>query len=453
ADEIRSRGLSGWDALVLPGGGSRGMAGQIEPLGEEGARRVRAFVEAGGLYLGSCAGAFLGACVSRAFVEAFPYQRWLRLAPVRLWNDRDAWLGLESPGVGRVRVEVAPAARGHPVVAGLPDAFELTHYNGPMFLPSREAVEGARESVGLLRFVARTARFTPSEAFFGPSDAAGSLFDGGVAAGAWAAWAGRLGAGRVVLCGSHPEFGADPSLAAWDDGARLVANALLWQASRPDRPDGGAPPKRGRAHYGRPIDPEGVAEALRQARDEMLPVEGLVAGLAGVAAGRPAWLARDRAPSIFGEAPEVVWAKALSAIAADAREAVLGLGRLAEAVAASDWDLGDEADRRLLERIAFAASHRSRPEDGQDMGFEGIAELARLACRKLRAAAAGASFAPGPPGPFPYEGMDVNPYHLVASSYLGAVGIVAGARLLVQASAAWLDDHLAVREMRRAARR
>jgi glutamine amidotransferase-like uncharacterized protein len=53
---IRAGGLKGLSALAVSGGDTFAMA---EGLGNEGASAIEAFVRAGGIYLGSCAGAYL----------------------------------------------------------------------------------------------------------------------------------------------------------------------------------------------------------------------------------------------------------------------------------------------------------------------------------------------------------------------------------------------------------
>ncbi len=55
-EDLRRGDLSTLSAVLIGGGDVEGMARE---LGEEGARNLDAFVRAGGVYLGSCAGAYL----------------------------------------------------------------------------------------------------------------------------------------------------------------------------------------------------------------------------------------------------------------------------------------------------------------------------------------------------------------------------------------------------------
>jgi hypothetical protein len=76
------------------------------------------------------------------------------------------------------------------------------------------------------------------------------------------------------------------------------------------------------------------------------------------------------------------------------------------------------ADRLTLDERA--------PEWEQDGGYQGILALLRSAIRMCDTALANWDIELGPPaGPYGY--LTENPYHLVAGSYLAAIGLVAGA--------------------------
>ena len=116
--DILEGALTGFDALVVPGGGYRAMQGQIDPLGVAGARAIETYVREGGMYIGSCAGSYDAAVVAESFVRACPAQKEMQLLDARVWNENDTeWLGLQSPGVGVLRartvapVQSAPCAR------------------------------------------------------------------------------------------------------------------------------------------------------------------------------------------------------------------------------------------------------------------------------------------------------------------------------------------------------
>src|SRR6266508_2146839 len=113
--DILAGALRGFDAFVVPGGGYRAMLGQIEPLGARGARAIREYVEAAGMYIGCCAGSYCAAVAPRSFAEACPDQAEMSLLDAEVWNQADTeWLGLQSPGVGVLRAR--NAAPEHPVM-------------------------------------------------------------------------------------------------------------------------------------------------------------------------------------------------------------------------------------------------------------------------------------------------------------------------------------------------
>ena len=72
--DLAAGALDGFDAFVMPGGGYRAMFGQIEPLGPDGARRLREYVRGGGMYIGCCAGSYDAATVAQSFIDLCPAQ-------------------------------------------------------------------------------------------------------------------------------------------------------------------------------------------------------------------------------------------------------------------------------------------------------------------------------------------------------------------------------------------
>ena len=138
----------------MPGGGYRAMQGQLDPLGREGLRTIADYVRGGGLYVGCCAGSYSAAIAAPSFVATCPIQPELSLLDANVWNaDDSTFVGLRSPGIGVLRSRTV--ASGHPVMAGMPERFEIVHYNGPLFhgIAPLAVVEAAGE------------RFTPAEHF------------------------------------------------------------------------------------------------------------------------------------------------------------------------------------------------------------------------------------------------------------------------------------------------
>lgn len=391
-EDVRSGALAGFDAFVMPGGGYRAMLGQIEPLGRDGARALREYVHAGGMYIGCCAGSYDAATVAKSFLDLCPAQEDMCLSGATVWNDGGEEWGLRSPGVGVLRAEtVAPE---HPVMAGMPATFEIAHYNGPFF----------RGATPLARVAGRTERFTPWEDMLDRrSDR--PLVDEGAAEGVANIVADAAGDGRVVLFGSHPEFGFTIAMEDEQAPALMLRNAVEWQL----------------AASGSPARPEVDLYSYRNPGDEADGDPARVAALAKrlraltavirERADTPRWLAPAHAMSFFGLPPREIWDQSLDAI-----------DRLSAAAESG----APHTEPRVL-------SFRAPAEWELDGGYHGVVELLEQSVDLLERALATWHFDPGAETIDPYQYMEVSPYHLVAGSYLAAVGRVAAAALLCKA--------------------
>ncbi len=417
AEDVAAGRLDDLDVVVFPGGGALAMAGLLAPLGEAGAAAVRAWVERGGTYVGSCAGSVIPVALTGAADEAAPAARCLRLVDVPLANVGDATLGgLASPGVGRVDVRLDTT---HPFAAGLPERVELVHYNGPLF-------DVARAGAGVTAFawpVTATERFTPAERFLETPDApfaGATTFERCVAAGAATGVTQPLGAGRTVLFGSHPEFGLGPLCLGWGDGAELLVRALEAVA---------ADTSAGQARLARGADPHAAsaaaaawatvreapdaspAELARDAAAELARASTRFAALARADAG--GWLEPGYAASFHGVPARSAWAEELAAAAEACAAAADDLRALAD-------DLGPE-DVPWLDDV---------PRPGQDFGAMGLRQV--VATMHAQLDAAERLLAEPPLRPVhAYDLFDAHPFHLAMGSYLSAAGMAAAALLTV----------------------
>jgi hypothetical protein len=424
AEQIKAGALDGVDVIVFPGGGARAMGGMLDPLGTDGAAAVRAWVAQGGMYVGSCAGSFLPAIVGNAYWSAHPESRELHMVCARLANGVDSeWEGLTSPGVGVLEMEVSEPT--HWLARDLPARFRLVHYNGPMFVPVDPERHDPRLGTveGVARFVARTERFTPSEAFMGgAAGSAARVFDDGVGQGAFTAVATGFGEGLVVLYGSHPEFGVDAIQLGWGEGTRLFANALRHQASRRRGASGAVAGRRAPAGAG---DADRTREVLRTLAPRF---ERLSERFAAFAAEPPeAWLREGCVAGFMGRTPTGVWRDALASAA--------------EVTASTARYLASLADRTGAEIVDVAAFVDEDAPAGQDYGFMGLRQLATAIESAMDASAARLQ---EPPEclEHPYDQLDRHPYQLLASSYLSAAGLAACAALssaVVGARAGYLE--------------
>lgn len=383
ARAIAAGELDAFDVLIVPGGGLRGMGGLLTPLGQDGTRAVRRWVEAGGTYIGSCAGSFLPARWPEAFRREHAGLEAMQLLELPLAGDPDGpgnLLGVASPGVGAVELR----RTAHPLAAGLPERFLAVHYNGPCFLPP--------PGQGVATLVAHGEHFTPWERSLPDAPTTAPLLvDHLIRQGASAAAAAPCGRGQAVLFGSHPEFGFSALQLGWGQAARLLANALRTVRPRP--------------HHSEPA----------------LPEPGPQPTLSGLAA------AFDRASTRFrGWTPNSVeLAQAPGFQGKDAsglsQASLSEAGNLCGLVA---WTLRAPG----LSSLPQTARHwlSCEPEKGQDYGFVGLAQLAG----HLHALLDRAQAAPPPPVPTsPYSDWEHHPYHLTASSYLSAAGLAASAAL------------------------
>jgi hypothetical protein len=400
AEDVAAGRLAELDALIVPGGGAIAMAGQLAPLGADGAAAIRRWVEQGGAYVASCAGSVLPLALRGAADEALPLARHLRMLDVPMANEGDATLGgLASPGVGRIRVRVDAS---HPFSAGVPAEFEAVHYNGPLF-------DVGAGSVGVRAFAwpaAATGAFTPAERFLpGTADPAPDTLtlERCIAAGAATAIEAGLGRGRVILFGSHPEFGLGPLLLGWGDAARLLVNAL---ASLPR----GARPLDGPAWAGRPANAGRAAPDL--ARDAAAALERAAERFDRLAANPPNdWLAPEVAAAFHGRAAREAWSEDAAAAARVARVTARDLAALAPVLGTGDAPWLDDA-----------------PRADQDFGWTGLTQL----LERLHAMLDAVDAAPAAPAARPahaYDLFDRHPFHLAVGSYLSAAGLVAAAAL------------------------
>jgi hypothetical protein len=437
--EIRAGALDDLDVLIVPGGGTRAMHGQLEPLGEAGCRAIAEFVRRGGMYIGSCAGSYDCAVTPADFVQSCPMQRHLQLINARVWNDTSVQFGgLQSPGIGVVQVRTEQP--DHPVMYGMPSSFAIAHYNGPIFEPLTEwAVEGASDAVGLAAFAGWTEDFTPAEDFAGASGNGDTLLRRAIAAGRYAAVAGYLGTGRVVAFGSHPEFGFDLPMVQWSQPARMLANAVIWQATSSHA---ARPASRFAVQAASPIGlpvgsaltqvPVAAAEVREAARQVAVrPIEP-----------RPQWLTPAYALAFYGLAPDEIWRRSLADIQAMAGEIAALAERLhatVEALVATGTEEGLPGPLRAALGQVDRWLRDERPAEWhQDGGYQGVLALLRTAAQMCRMALDNWDVElPPPAGPYGY--LDRSPYHLVAGSYLAGVGCVAGALHLLRALQGELD--------------
>ncbi len=449
AEDVAAGRLADLDALVVPGGGAAAMAGLIAPLGEAGASAIRSWVERGGCYVGSCAGSVLPVALTGAADAAVPAARCLRLVDVPLANTGDEILGgLSSPGVGRIRVRLDLA---HPFSEGLPEVVELVHYNGPLFDVARAGRAGhagsersaGRDVTAFAWPLEATEAFTHAERFLEPStsfgvDAAPGSTTGArepvptlercIASGAATGVFSTFGNGRVLLFGSHPEFGLGPLGLGWADGETLLVRALevtLRDQGKCERPL----LLESEATWATcPARPDESALALaREAVDSLRRASQRFSALS--AEPPRGWLEPGYAASFHGTPASTAWGLELTAASEACAAAAADLADLAALIeGASAGEVGalSAADARWLD---------DAPRSGQDFGAMGLLQIASRLHSQLDEAERSAARPPVRPA-HAYDLFDSHPFHLAMGSYLSAAGMAAAALLAVALIAA-----------------
>jgi putative intracellular protease/amidase len=171
-EDIREGVLPLFRGVLFPGGGGRSIA---LALGPEGQEEVRRFVDAGGGYVGICAGAYLATCRIDEYLKmvgAFHGQPWRK-------------------GGGMVQVELTPEGRA--IFGDEFAAFETRYNNGPILVHEEGlAPEGDFPAINVLaHFRSATNRPDGTESVEMIDQAAIVTSD--------------YGQGRVLLISPHPE--------------------------------------------------------------------------------------------------------------------------------------------------------------------------------------------------------------------------------------------------------
>jgi glutamine amidotransferase-like uncharacterized protein len=195
-DEIQSGKLVDYDILIMPGGSG---GGQASALGSEGRKQVKEYVNAGGGFIGICAGGYLGAM---GWNDA---TRELELVNARL-HDLDNW----ARGKGTVVIEIT-GSDGAPR-----DEQKIWFENGPIYIPGNHPDLPAYHSLATFK--------TDMHAAEAP---AGEMM------GRDAIVCSKFGKGRVVLFSIHPEL--------TEGIPHILYNAVRWVSSSHSSREGESP--------------------------------------------------------------------------------------------------------------------------------------------------------------------------------------------------------------------
>jgi len=117
-DEIQQGVLTDFDVLIMPGGSA---SKQSKALGETGREAIKKFVNAGGGYVGICAGAYLAS-------SNYNWSLWLVNA--RVW-DRTHW----ARGTGQVTLCLSPDGCE---LLKADDRVDVYYGQGPLLMPDNQ---------------------------------------------------------------------------------------------------------------------------------------------------------------------------------------------------------------------------------------------------------------------------------------------------------------------------
>jgi len=160
-------GLDGYDVVIFTGGTS---ARQANTIGLVGREQVRRFIEAGGGYVGICAGAYL-ACDGFSWGLKILDAR----TPSSKWERGIAELKIESTDQGSK-------------LLGLPPETMVKYHNGPLLMPANNPAIPDFEPLTFFR-----------------TEIAKNGSPEGIMVNSPAVVLSRYGAGRVIVCSPHPE--------------------------------------------------------------------------------------------------------------------------------------------------------------------------------------------------------------------------------------------------------
>lgn len=191
-EDVRAGQLGSFEVLVMPGGsGSK----QAEMLQTSGCAAIRDFVDAGGGYVGICAGSYLASA---------QYSWSLNLINARVW-DRAHW----ARGTGTVTVGLSPLGGQffEPGEGQLAEPIAVYYGQGPLLVPGEHPELPRYEVLATYE-----------------SEVATKGAPVGAMVGTHAIIRGQFGSGRVICFSPHPEAPSGPQA--------LITRGVTWAAGK-----------------------------------------------------------------------------------------------------------------------------------------------------------------------------------------------------------------------------
>lgn len=441
--DIRSNILDYFDVFIMPGGGFKAMIGQLLPLGEEGIQKIVGFVRKGGIYIGSCAGAYNAAITPKGFTDTYPHQIKMQMINAKVWNEgiNTQWEGIESPGIGIIKVK--NCIPNHPVLWNLPQEFEVTHYNGPIFdLVNSYKIEGASMAVGLLSWSGYTENFTKSEEFLTSFSKEGEhLADKAIEEEKYASVIGYLDEGKVLLFGCHPEFGFTLMMDDIKEPIKLIANAILWHSSD-------CPLKLENDRFNEVYLKKNWSNLLYKEDNLLERVNQFLTEINNIISNlkskqeNPQWMSKEYSLSFFGKEPKEIWHTILNDCESIIEEIKKTNNDTLSLVQKGMKRHNNNPKFKNLCREWYNAITYNRLDVWrQDFGYQGVLTLLKNSKDFFKKAYENYRIFNKKPNN-PYEYMLENPYHLAVGSYLSASAALTSAKLLSKMYRSKLQKYL-----------
>ncbi len=207
-EHVRGGLLHGLDVFVVSGGDTFGIA---RVLGQEGAREIETFIGSGGVYVGSCAGAYLPLRSSKEYLN------WFNFTDIKIAN-----LSKDPPEVKRLESKACTAYGCSYVFHAVREEVRLQMTGSAPFEGVREIVAplyggGAMVTDRPSEVLARYCGFTAKTLFLVDEREAEKALVGKAAA-----ITTKMGDGRLFLFGPHFEHPRFPA------ANELLVKAILW---------------------------------------------------------------------------------------------------------------------------------------------------------------------------------------------------------------------------------
>ncbi len=421
--EIRTGVLDGVDVLIMPGGGLESTKGQLYPLGEKGINEIQRFVREGGLYLASCSGAFSAGIVNKRYYEQYPISKNMELINAKIWNinkDHDEWSGQISLGIGRIKVQ---KSINHPITWQMPNEFEVTYYNGPVFCKAEDySVEGASRATEILAWSGIGKLFTPSEKWYNANQAEDNscLYQEAIKYKLSDCMYGYLDQGKVVVFGSHPEFGDNILMDNICISSKMIINVLFWHAATSARriSHNEKKPmvfKRSTVNF---IDIENIFQ------DKINELDFYITLVKSINTEKMKWLSNDINILQFNKKTIDIWKETIIAIDKIEKDICYKFKEIKSNISDS-W-----LDENINENLYLYFMYERENEWNQDFGYQGFFKYIDMAMEFFECALVNLDFIPQKET-VPYNDFEKNPYLLIAGIYTSASGCISNANILL----------------------